>query len=107
MPKTPKAPAKRVGEPFKAGDQVLDKDEVVAETNAVSSVGGKMHYGRGITLRESRDRWQSPKQYQAMTSRMIRPPKPAITYRSLAGGGQVEAPLSEHFQKTHPSERKK
>ena len=76
VPKPPKA-KRDLPAPFKGGDRVLDRDEVVASTNQGpwSHADAVKHgYERGINLRESRDDWQKPKEYQAMTKRMIAEP---------------------------------
>lgn len=67
----PDAPAKRLRPAFKAGDPPLSDRDITASTNEVPGVGGDMHYERGITRREDRDRFLSGKEYAAMSDRAV------------------------------------
>jgi len=104
VPRPPAAPPKNIGEPFKGGDRVLDRREITSSTNWIPGVkheGEARHYSRGISLREDRDQFMRPKDYQRMTKGMIsappempplpkpvmkKPPKKGVTYKGLMTG---------------------
>lgn len=93
LPTPPKAPAKNLGAPFKGGDRVLDRNEIVDER-------GFGKNARGVTLREERDS-AKPKDYQERTSRMIANPSSTITDRGVGR----DTPVSERFERLPPPAR--
>ena len=71
----PKPPAAKrdLPRPFKAGDRVLDRRDITSSIDVMDDPkGGRI--SRGVTMREDRDSFMSPKSYQAMTTRMINKP---------------------------------
>lgn len=98
MPTPPAAPKKDLPKPFKGGDRVLDRDEVVAE--------GFGKFGRGTTLREARKDSRGPG-YNAVARDMInQPPREGTTYRPLVGdrGIAADVPTSERYERYRPGQ---
>ncbi len=88
LPKTPDPPKKDLPAPFKGGDRVLDRRDIVNVTNEGPwPHPDPQHRQRGISLREERDRFSSTKEYKRQTRNMImRPPRMPVSYKAMTEG---------------------
>lgn len=88
-PDLPPAPKRDLARPFQTGDRALSMDDITAETNEIPGVphGKSAGMGRGITRREDRERFRSPKQAREDADR-----------DAAAGGREYRRRLSDEVQ---------